>query len=168
MSRLVYIGTHICQYTYMQFLPIYTTARHHFEKLLTYMEYNIGPCHLQIFMHCHAAAAVAEMLTVCFVNIEFRERKKLILNQVLISSNSISPVPKLPESTRRKQAIFNKSHCSIVTTHSASTYTKLLCQINIYSIIKYYLLQWAMSPTWPVNFPTTAVKFCVFKRQICR
>jgi hypothetical protein len=33
-----------------------------------------------------AAAAVAEILTVCFVNIEIRERKKLILNQVLISS----------------------------------------------------------------------------------
>jgi hypothetical protein len=41
------------------------------------------------------------------LNVEFRERKKLILNQVLISSNIISPtpVPKLPESTRRKQAI---------------------------------------------------------------
>jgi hypothetical protein len=53
-----------------------------------------------------------------FLNVEFRERKKLILNQVLISSNIISPVPKLPESTRRKQAIFNKgsllfySHCA--------------------------------------------------------
>jgi hypothetical protein len=30
-----------------------------------------------------AAGAVAEIQTVCFVNIEFRERKKLILNQVL-------------------------------------------------------------------------------------
>jgi hypothetical protein len=33
-----------------------------------------------------AAAAVADILTVCFVNIEFLERIKLILNQVLISS----------------------------------------------------------------------------------
>jgi hypothetical protein len=32
------------------------------------------------------AAAVAEILTVCFVNIEFHEHKKLIFNQILISS----------------------------------------------------------------------------------
>jgi hypothetical protein len=35
---------------------------------------------------CTAAGAVAEIQTVYFVNIESRERKKLILNQVLISS----------------------------------------------------------------------------------
>jgi hypothetical protein len=35
---------------------------------------------------CTAAAAVSEILTVCLVNIEFRESKKLILNQVPISS----------------------------------------------------------------------------------
>jgi hypothetical protein len=35
---------------------------------------------------CTATAAVAEILKVCFVNIEFRGAKKLILNQVLISS----------------------------------------------------------------------------------
>jgi hypothetical protein len=29
---------------------------------------------------CTAAAVVAEILTVCLVNIKFRERKKLILN----------------------------------------------------------------------------------------
>jgi hypothetical protein len=66
--------------------------------------------HLPYF--CTAAAAVAEILTVCFVNIEFRERKKLILNQILL----VSCVPKLPESTRRKQTIFKKGslfycHC---------------------------------------------------------
>jgi hypothetical protein len=32
---------------------------------------------------CTAAGAVADIQTVCFVNIEFHERKKLILNQVL-------------------------------------------------------------------------------------
>jgi hypothetical protein len=32
---------------------------------------------------CTAAAAVADILTVCFVNIEFHERKKLILNKVV-------------------------------------------------------------------------------------
>jgi hypothetical protein len=32
------------------------------------------------------AAAVAKILTICFVNIEFRVRKKMILNQFLISS----------------------------------------------------------------------------------
>jgi hypothetical protein len=57
---------------------------------------------------CTAAAAVAEILTRrasrLFVNIEFHERKKLNhFVQISISSR----VPKLPESTRRKQAIFN-------------------------------------------------------------
>jgi hypothetical protein len=32
----------------------------------------------EIFSFCSAAGAVAEIWTVCFVNIEFRERKKLI------------------------------------------------------------------------------------------
>jgi hypothetical protein len=35
--------------------------------------------HIPFF--CTAAGAVAEIQTVCFVNIEFRESKKLILNQ---------------------------------------------------------------------------------------
>jgi hypothetical protein len=39
-----------------------------------------------VYFFCTAAGAVAEILTVCFVNIEFRVRKKLILNKVLISS----------------------------------------------------------------------------------
>jgi hypothetical protein len=66
-----------------------------------------------------AAAAVAEILTVYFVNIVFRECKKLILNQVFeFRPNIISCVAKLPDSTRRKEAIFNKgslfySHCAI-------------------------------------------------------
>jgi hypothetical protein len=34
-----------------------------------------------------AAAAVADIFTVCCANIEFRERKKLTLNQILILSN---------------------------------------------------------------------------------
>jgi hypothetical protein len=36
--------------------------------------------HVPLF--CTAAATVPEIQTVCFVNIEFCERKKLILNQV--------------------------------------------------------------------------------------
>jgi hypothetical protein len=58
-----------------------------------------------------------------FVNIEYRERKKLILNQVKRASHFVKIIvacphrlPKLPESTQRKQAIPNKgslfySHC---------------------------------------------------------
>jgi hypothetical protein len=42
--------------------------------------------HVPLFCTATAAAAVTEILTVCFVNIEFCESKKLILNQVLISS----------------------------------------------------------------------------------
>jgi hypothetical protein len=72
---------------------------------------------------CTAAGAVAEIQTVCLVNIEFRERKKLILNQVKRASHFVKIIvvcphrlPKLPESTQRKQAIPNKgslfySHC---------------------------------------------------------
>jgi hypothetical protein len=51
---------------------------------------------------------VAEILTICFVNIEFRESKKLI------RPNIISHVPKLPESTRRKKQSLIRDHCSIV------------------------------------------------------
>jgi hypothetical protein len=57
------------------------------------------------------------------VNIEFRERKKLILNQFKRASDFVKIIvacthrlPKLPESTQRKQAIPNKgslffNHC---------------------------------------------------------
>jgi hypothetical protein len=53
-----------------------------------------------------AAAAVTEILNICFVNIEFHERKKLILNQVKRASHFVKIIvacphhlPKLPEST---------------------------------------------------------------------
>jgi hypothetical protein len=65
---------------------------------------------------CTAAAGVAEILTVSlFVNIEFCKSKKLILS---FRPNIIIRVPKQSESTRRKQAIFNKgslfySHCGL-------------------------------------------------------
>jgi hypothetical protein len=40
-----------------------------------------------VLFFCTAAGAVAKIQTVCFVNIEFRERKKLILlKELLISS----------------------------------------------------------------------------------
>jgi hypothetical protein len=74
---------------------------------------------------CTAAGAVAEIQTVCLVNIEFCEQKKLILNQVKRASHFVKVImacpdrlPKLPESTQRKQAIPNKgslfySHCGV-------------------------------------------------------
>jgi hypothetical protein len=75
---------------------------------------------------CTAADAVTEIQSFCFVYIEFRERKKLILNQVKRASHFVKIVvacphrlPKLPKSTQRKQAIPNKgslfySHCGAV------------------------------------------------------
>jgi hypothetical protein len=80
--------------------------------------------HVPLF--CTAAGAVAEIQTVCLVNIEFCERKKLILNQVKRASHFIKIIvvcphhlPKLPESTQCKQAIPNKgslfnSHCAFL------------------------------------------------------
>jgi hypothetical protein len=63
--------------------------------------------HVAFFCTAAAGCCGSWDLTVYSVNIEFRERKKLILNKFLISSNIIiSPVPKLHESTW--QAIFNK------------------------------------------------------------
>jgi hypothetical protein len=70
---------------------------------------------------CTAAGVVTDILTVCFVNIEFFERKKLILNQashfVKIIVACPHRLPKEPESTQGKQAIPNKgslfySHCA--------------------------------------------------------
>jgi hypothetical protein len=70
---------------------------------------------------CTAAGAVAKIQTVCFVNIEFRE-----CNQVKIASHFVKLIvafphrlPKLPESTRHKQAIPNKgslfyNHCGAI------------------------------------------------------
>jgi hypothetical protein len=77
---------------------------------------------------CTGAGAVAEIQSVCFVNIEFRDCKKLILNQlqvkrashfvkiIVASAYYNDNLPKLPEPTQRKQAIPNKdslfySHC---------------------------------------------------------
>jgi hypothetical protein len=60
-----------------------------------------------LFLHCHAAGAVAEIQTVCFVNIEFRERKKLILNQVS-SFNCLNQL-----NVNRQYPI--RAHWSIVT-----------------------------------------------------
>jgi hypothetical protein len=60
---------------------------------------------------CTAAAVVTEILNICFVNIEFCQLKKLILNQFQRASHFVKIVvacphrlPKLPESTLRKQA----------------------------------------------------------------
>jgi hypothetical protein len=75
---------------------------------------------------CTAAAAVAEILTVCFVNIEIRELKKAVFEpSSQFRPNIISRVSKLTESTRRKQAIFNKgslffSHCAQILPEDES------------------------------------------------
>jgi hypothetical protein len=55
-----------------------------FNKVSTNLSFMDFLFHVPFF--CTAAAAVADILTVCFVNIKFLERIKLILNQVLISS----------------------------------------------------------------------------------
>jgi hypothetical protein len=59
------------------------------------------------------AGVVAEIQSVCFVNMDFCEHKKLILNQVKRASHFVKIIvacphrlPKLPES---------RAHCSIVT-----------------------------------------------------
>jgi hypothetical protein len=59
----------------------------------------------------------------CFVNIEFRKRKKLILNQLKRASHFVKIIvacphclPKLPESTQRKQVIPNMG--SLFYSHS--------------------------------------------------
>jgi hypothetical protein len=76
--------------------------------------------HIPFF--CTAAAAAVLARGGLFLNVDFRERKKLILNQVLISSNIIRRLPKLPKSTRRKQAIFIKG--SLFYSHCVSTRDK--------------------------------------------
>jgi hypothetical protein len=69
---------------------------------------------------CTASDAVTEILNVCLVNVEFFERKKLKVKRashfVKIIVACPHRLPKLPESTQRKQAIPNKgslfySHC---------------------------------------------------------
>jgi hypothetical protein len=68
---------------------------------------------MDLLFHVLLFCTVAE--TVCYVNIEICERKKLILNQVKRASHFVKIIvacthrlPKLPESTQRKQAIPNK------------------------------------------------------------
>jgi hypothetical protein len=57
------------------------------------------------------AAVVTEILNVCFVNVEFFERKKLKVKRasdfVKIVVACPHRLPKLPESTQRKQTIPN-------------------------------------------------------------
>jgi hypothetical protein len=69
---------------------------------------------------CTAAAVVTEILNIGLVNVEFLERKKLKVKRashfVKIRVACPHRLPKLPESTQRKQAIPNKgslfySHC---------------------------------------------------------
>jgi hypothetical protein len=74
---------------------------------------------------CTAAAVVTEILNICFINIEFCQLKKLILNQFQRASHFVKIVvacphrlPKLPESTLCKQARPNNgslfySHCEL-------------------------------------------------------
>jgi hypothetical protein len=71
---------------------------------------------------CTAAAVVTEILNICLVNVEFLERKKLKVKRashfVKIRVACPHRLPKLPESTQRKQAIPNKgslfySHCGL-------------------------------------------------------
>jgi hypothetical protein len=75
---------------------------------------------------CTAAGTVAEIQTVCYVNIEFRERKKLILNQVKRASHFVKIIVacphRLPKLTPNCQNQLNenrqypiRAHCSIVT-----------------------------------------------------
>jgi hypothetical protein len=92
---------------------------------------------------CTAAGAVAEIQTVCLVNIEFCEQKKLILNQVKRASHFVKVImacpdrlPKLPESTQRKQAIPNKGSLSGINWSGK-------CK----AVFEYtYATYWAMSP----------------------
>jgi hypothetical protein len=74
-----------------------------------------------------SALLLVRLLRFSFVNIEFLKRKKLILSQAKRASHFVKIIvacphhlPKLPESTQRKQAIPNKgslfySHCDLTT-----------------------------------------------------
>jgi hypothetical protein len=90
---------------------------------------------------CTAGGAVAEIQTVCFVNIEFREGKKLILNQFKKASHFVKIIvacphclPKLPESTQRTQAIPNKG--SLFYSHCAPYLQSTLLQSRYISVLK--------------------------------
>jgi hypothetical protein len=58
---------------------------------------------------CTAAGVVADIMTVCFINIEFFERKKLILNQasyfvkIIVACPHRARLPKQPESTHHAE-----------------------------------------------------------------
>jgi hypothetical protein len=58
-----------------------------FNNVLTDLRFMNFLFHVPFF--CTAAGAVAEIQTVCFVNIECRECKKLILNQVKRASHIV-------------------------------------------------------------------------------
>jgi hypothetical protein len=72
-----------------------------------------------------SALLLVRLLRFSFVNIEFLERKKLILNRAKRASHFVKIIvacphhlPKMPKSTQRKQAIPNKgslfySHCAV-------------------------------------------------------
>jgi hypothetical protein len=81
-------------------------------------------------------------LTVCLVNIEFRERKKLILNQIKRASHFVKIVvacphhlPKLPESTQRKQAMPNKG--SLFSGHCGSIVVQET-KLDPFSVMSYH------------------------------
>jgi hypothetical protein len=63
------------------------------------------------------AAAVDEIRTVCFVNLEFRELKKLILNQVKRASHFVKIIvcPNCPNQLNVNRQYPIRAHCSIVT-----------------------------------------------------
>jgi hypothetical protein len=67
----------------------------------------------------YTAAAVAEILTVYFVNIEFRECKKLILNHVRKFLNFVQILlvvwQNCPIQLDVKKQSLIRGHCSIVT-----------------------------------------------------
>jgi hypothetical protein len=81
-----------------------------------------------LFLHC-CWCGCSDLDSLFIVNIEFFEPKKLILNQashfVKIIVTCPHRLPKLPESTQRKQAIPNKgslfySHCGVTFENSLS------------------------------------------------
>jgi hypothetical protein len=58
-----------------------------FNKVLTNLSFMDFLFHVPFF--CPAAAVVTEILNICFVNIEFCQLKKLILNQFQRASHFV-------------------------------------------------------------------------------
>jgi hypothetical protein len=90
---------------------------------------------------CTAAAEVTEILNICFVNVEFFDRKKLKVKRashfVKIIVACPHRLPKQPESTQRKQAIPNKgslfySHCA-KNQEPRTIFEALSCLANLFS-----------------------------------